>query len=82
MAEEGGADGRRLPAELAIATSSRWRTFGVPCALIRLGMNAADAVLVPYKNPIDNVRWGVHIAQLQRPFDLATVAEEMGYPLL
>ena len=37
------------------------------CALMRLGMHVPDTVLVPYKNPIDNVRWAYTSQQLQRP---------------
>jgi hypothetical protein len=51
------------------------------CALIRLGMNVPDTVLVPYKNPIDNVRWAYTSRNYNDPFDLATVADAMGYPL-
>jgi D-ala D-ala ligase C-terminus len=51
------------------------------CALMRLGMNVPDTVLVPYKNPIDNVRWAYTSRSYNDAFDLATVAEQMGYPL-
>ena len=37
------------------------------CALMRLGMHVPDTVLVPYKNPVDNVRWAYTAQQLQRP---------------
>ena len=36
------------------------------CALIRLGMKVPDTVLVPYKNPLDNVRWAYTARALQR----------------
>src|SRR5215207_9658268 len=51
------------------------------CALIRLGMNVPDTVLVPHKNPIDNVRWAYTSRNYNDPFDLAAVAGGMGYPL-
>jgi hypothetical protein len=51
------------------------------CALIRLGMNVPDTVLVPYKNPIDNVRWAYTSRNYNDPFDLVAIADEMGYPL-
>ena len=51
------------------------------CALIRLGMHVPDTVLVPYKNPIDNVRWAYTARNYNDPFDLAAIAREMGYPL-
>ena len=51
------------------------------CALIRLGMNVPDTVLVPYKNPVDNVRWAYTANNYNDPFDLKAIAAEMGYPL-
>ena len=51
------------------------------CALMRLGMHVPDTVLVPYKNPIDNVRWAYTARNYNDPFDLAAIAREMGYPL-
>ena len=51
------------------------------CALLRLGMDVPETVLVPYKNPIDNVRWAYTAEHYNRPFDLEAIAEELGYPL-
>jgi hypothetical protein len=51
------------------------------CALIRLGMNVPETVLVPHKNPIDNVRWAYTAERYNKSFDLPAIAEEMGYPL-
>ena len=51
------------------------------CALIRLGMHVPDTVLVPHKNPIDNVRWAYTSRNYNDSFDLAAIAAEMGYPL-
>jgi hypothetical protein len=51
------------------------------CALIRLGMQVPDTVLVPYKHPVDNVRWSYTSRKYNDPFDLAEIAGEMGYPL-
>jgi hypothetical protein len=51
------------------------------CALMRLGMKVPDTVLVPYKNPVDNVRWAYTSERYNDNFDLASVAAEMGYPL-
>jgi hypothetical protein len=51
------------------------------CALIRLGMNVPDTVLVPHKNPVDNVRWAYTARNYNDPFNLAEIAREMGYPL-
>ena len=51
------------------------------CALIRLGMSVPDTVLVPHKNPIDNVRWAYTSRNYNDAFDLVAIADEMGYPL-
>ena len=51
------------------------------CALMRLGMKVPDTVLVPYKNPLDNVRWAYTAERYNEPFDLRSIAAEMGYPL-
>ena len=51
------------------------------CALIRLGMNVPETVLVPYKNPVDNARWAYTSAKYNREFDLDAVAETLGYPM-
>jgi hypothetical protein len=51
------------------------------CAMLRLGLKIPRTVLVPYKNPVDNVRWAYTSAKYNRPFDLDSIAEDMGYPL-
>jgi hypothetical protein len=51
------------------------------CAMMRLGLKVPHTVLVPFKNPPDNARYAYTAARYNRPFDLATVAEEIGYPL-
>lgn len=51
------------------------------CALMRLGMHVPDTVLVPYKNPVDNVRWAYTSERYNDAFDLAEIARDMGYPL-
>lgn len=51
------------------------------CALMRLGMKVPDTVLVPYKNPVDNVRWAYTSEQYNDPFDLGQIAHDMGYPM-
>jgi hypothetical protein len=51
------------------------------CALMRLGMNVPETVLVPYKHPVDNARWAYTSARYNRSFDLEQVAEPLGYPL-
>ncbi|HEX6447635.1 MAG TPA: hypothetical protein VF053_21240 [Streptosporangiales bacterium] len=51
------------------------------CALIRLGFKVPHTVLVPYKNPVDNVRCAYTAARYNQPFDLDDVAAQIGYPL-
>jgi hypothetical protein len=51
------------------------------CAMVRLGLKVPPTTLVPYKNPIDNVRWAYTAEQYNRPFDLDQIADELGYPL-
>ncbi|HEY7042305.1 MAG TPA: hypothetical protein VH419_01415 [Nocardioidaceae bacterium] len=51
------------------------------CALMRLGMKVPDTVLVPYKNPVDNVRWAYTSERYNRPFNLHALAHDMGYPM-
>ena len=51
------------------------------CAMIRLGLQVPPTILVPQKDPPDNARFQYTAARYNRPFDLAAVAEEIGYPL-
>jgi hypothetical protein len=51
------------------------------CAMLRLGLKIPRTVLVPYKNPVDNVRWAYTSAKYNRPFDLDAIADDLGYPL-
>ena len=51
------------------------------CALVRLGLKVPPTTLVPYKNPVDNVRWAYTSERYNEPFDLDTIADELGYPL-
>jgi hypothetical protein len=51
------------------------------CALMRLGMHVPDTVLVPFKNPVDNVRWAYTSERYNDAFDLGEIAHDMGYPL-
>ncbi|MGH9260010.1 MAG: hypothetical protein ACRD08_08960, partial [Acidimicrobiales bacterium] len=46
------------------------------CAMLRLGLKIPRTVLVPYKNPVDNVRWAYTAAKYNRPFDLVAIAED------
>ena len=51
------------------------------CAMIRLGLKVPPTTLVPYKNPVDNVRWAYTAEKYNQSFDLDHLAEELGYPL-
>jgi hypothetical protein len=51
------------------------------CAMIRLGLKVPPTVLVPYKDPPDNSRFQYTAERYNRPFDLAAIAEQVGYPL-
>jgi len=51
------------------------------CAMLRLGLNVPDTVLVPYKNPVDNSRYAYTASRYNQPFDLDAIARRIGYPL-
>jgi hypothetical protein len=51
------------------------------CAMIRLGLKVPRTVLVPYKNPVDNVRWSYTASKYNDTFDLDVIADDLGYPL-
>jgi hypothetical protein len=51
------------------------------CAMIRLGLKVPETWMVPHKIPPDNPRFPETAAKYNRPFDLADVAHEIGYPL-
>jgi hypothetical protein len=51
------------------------------CAMLRLGLKVPKTVLVPYKNPVDNVRWAYTSATYNKGFDLEAIAADLGYPL-
>ena len=51
------------------------------CAMLRLGLKVPRTILVPYKNPIDNVRWAYTAQKYNQAFDLDKIADELGYPM-
>jgi hypothetical protein len=51
------------------------------CAMIRLGLKVPSTVLVPHKDPPDNSRFQYTAARYNQQFDLAEIAEVIGYPL-
>src|SRR6185437_1470703 len=51
------------------------------CAMIRLGLKVPATVMVPHKDPPENSRFQYTAARYNQPFDLAAIAEKIGYPL-
>jgi hypothetical protein len=51
------------------------------CAMMRLGLNVPDTVLIPYKNPPEHAKYAYTASKYNRSFDLDAIAEQMGYPL-
>ena len=51
------------------------------CAMMRLGMKVPATWLVPYKQPPADERFAYTAERYNRPFDLAEIAERIGYPL-
>jgi hypothetical protein len=51
------------------------------CAMIRLGLKVPETWLIPHKQPPDNPRFPYTAAKYNRPFELAEIAERIGYPL-
>ncbi|MCA1720137.1 MAG: hypothetical protein LC779_03205 [Actinobacteria bacterium] len=51
------------------------------CAMIRLGLKVPETWLVPHKQPPDNPRFPYTAAKYNQQFDIAEVAEQVGYPL-
>ena len=51
------------------------------CAMIRLGLKVPETWLLPHKKPPDNPRFPYTAQKYNRPFDLAAIAREIGYPL-
>jgi len=51
------------------------------CAMMRLGFDIPETVLVPYKNPVDHEKWAYTAETYNLPFDLDQVASMVGFPL-
>ncbi len=51
------------------------------CAMIRLGLKVPETVLVPYKQPLDDEKYAYTASHYNQPFDLAAIADQLGYPL-
>jgi hypothetical protein len=44
-------------------------------------MKIPETVLVPYKNPLDHAKYAYTAERYNQPFDLAALAEQVGYPM-
>ena len=81
VAEEGLAGQRNLPAQQPVHVP----VDGEAQRLLRDAparpQGAAKTVLVPYKNPVDNVRWAYTSEKYNEDFDLDELAAQVGYPL-
>jgi hypothetical protein len=51
------------------------------CAMIRLGLRIPNTWLLPHKRPPENERFPYTAAKYNRPFDLKSIAAQIGYPL-
>ena len=51
------------------------------CAMMRLGLNVPETVLIPYKNPPEHAKYAYTASKYNRPFDLEAIAGDLGYPL-
>ncbi len=51
------------------------------CAMMRLGFDIPNTMLVPYKNPLDHEKWAYTAQKYNLPFELDAVADRVGYPM-
>jgi hypothetical protein len=51
------------------------------CAMMRLGLNVPDTVLVPFKNPPDHAKYAYTAERYNKSFDLDAIADQIGYPM-
>jgi hypothetical protein len=51
------------------------------CAMMRLGLHVPETWLLPHKQPPANERFFATASRYNRAFDLAEIAERVGYPL-
>ena len=51
------------------------------CAMMRLGLKVPETWLLPHKRPPENERFPYTAARYNRPFDLAAIGREIGFPL-
>ena len=51
------------------------------CAMIRLGLKIPQTWLLPHKKPPENERFSYTSARYNKPFDLAEIGSQLGFPL-
>ena len=51
------------------------------CAMMRLGLKVPETWLIPHKQPPTDERFAYTAAHYNLPFELAPIAEQIGYPL-
>ena len=51
------------------------------CAMMRLGLKVPETWLIPHKNPPANERFQPTAERYNLPFDLAEIAERIGFPI-
>jgi hypothetical protein len=51
------------------------------CAMMRLGLKVPETWLIPHKQPPTDERFAYTAAHYNQPFELAPIAERIGYPL-
>jgi hypothetical protein len=51
------------------------------CAMMRLGLKVPDTWLIPHKQPPANERFQTTAERYNLPFDLTSIADQVGYPL-
>ena len=65
----------------ARSRSRRWRSTRRTARCSASASRSRRTILVPYKNPVDNVRWAYTSEKYNRDFDLDAIAAELGYPM-
>ena len=81
VAEEGRAGQRHLPAQQPVHVPVDGEAQRLLRDAAARAEGAADTILVPYKNPVDNVRWAYTSEKYNQPFDLDAIADGLGYPI-
>ncbi len=71
VAQEGRADGRRVPPELAVHVPGDGEARGLLRDDAARVSRCRETVLIPHKNPPENTRFEYTAAKYNQPFDLA-----------